>query len=107
MVPCTDPVIAKSHEAEVGTKRTRDRDFIDDDLQETGGHAMRGLIRSKGTRPGSMSAEVRSEADRQRNLLGGTVGLLPSMCTLPRQVERCTVLGPKPQGETVLPLSTS
>src|SRR5204863_3127733 len=28
-------------------------------------------------------------------------------CALPRQVERCTVLGPEPQGETVLPLGPS
>jgi hypothetical protein len=56
-------------------------------------------------RGGSVSAEVHSEAER--NLLGGIEGLLSSMCTLPRQVERCTVLGPKPQGETVLPLCTS
>src|SRR5882672_11805479 len=51
-----------------------------------------------------MSAEVHSEADRKRNSLGGIEGFRSSMCTLPRQVERCTVLGPEPQGETVLPL---
>ena len=55
----------------------------------------------------SMSAEVRSEADRKRNSLGGIGGWRSSMCTLPRQVERCTVLGPKPQGETVIPLIAS
>src|SRR6267142_2780561 len=53
---------------------------------------------------GSMSAKVHSEADRKRNSLGGIEGFRSSMCTLPRQVERCTVLGPEPQGETVLPL---
>jgi hypothetical protein len=26
---------------------------------------------------------------------------------IPRQVERCTVLGPRPQGETAFPLGTS
>jgi hypothetical protein len=50
------------------------------------------------------TAGFQSEAGLRLSSSEGIEGLLSSMCILPRRVERCTVLGPKPRGETALPL---
>src|SRR4029077_18018997 len=52
---------------------------------------------------GSMSAEVHSEADRKCNSLGEIESFRSSMCILPRQVERCTVLDRSLKGRPYFP----